>query len=83
MIPYDGFGYGQSSYWSYSAKDLGKYNGEYCPCWDGNAPTVHIKCKDGIEVRIRCLFSHTDLKKSFPKTEEQIKEKFGKFYDDK
>ncbi len=81
MIPYDGFGYGQSSYWAYSAKELAQYNGEYCSCWNENEPRVQIKCKDGIDVKIRCVFSHVDSQKSFPKTEEQIKEKFGKFYD--
>jgi len=83
MIPYDGFGYGQSTYWSYVTKLKAEANGEYCKCWDENSPKVIITCRDGIDVRIQCFMQSKACRNLFDKTENDVKIAFEKFYDDR
>lgn len=83
MIPYDGFGFGQSTYWSYAAKMIAKENGEYCKCWDEYLPHIQLDCSDGIGIKIKCVSERSLCKSTFTKTQQEIKEKFERFYSDK
>lgn len=80
MQPYDGYGYGKSTYWSWKSMSVAERNGEYCSCWHKNTPDVEIFPQDGLTIRIKCVMKDALCRKNFPMTENEIKRQFEQFY---
>ncbi len=80
MQPYDGSGYGKSTYWTWQMASVAEQNGEACPCWDTTLPTMKIIDGEEIKIKIICISKTVLCKESFPKTEKEMKERFTKFY---
>ncbi len=83
MMPYDGSGYGKSSYWEWQLKSIARNNGEWCPCWENKTPLLKFKSDDDvIRLKIKCLSKSILCKQCFPNTEKALKELFIKMYKD-
>lgn len=80
MIPYDGYGYGRSYYWTYSVMDAAKNNSELCECWSKQPPNIDFNISNGMKIRISCVVKDPLCRKEFLRTEREIQEKFENFY---
>jgi hypothetical protein len=83
MMPYDGAGYGKSTYWTWQLRSIAIQNGEECACWENTMPEVKFKPDDDvIRVKIKCASKTALCKNAFPETEKALKEIFVRLYSD-
>lgn len=80
MTPYDGSGYGQSTYWTWQLRSIAAQNGEACGCWEASAPRLKIKPDDKVRIKIKCVAKGLMCKQGFPETEKEMKIRFERFY---
>jgi hypothetical protein len=81
MIPYDGSGYGKSTFWTWQLRSIAQQNNEECYCWDSNMPSIKFKPdNDVIRVKIKCAAKSVLCKQAYPETEKALKEIFVKMY---
>lgn len=79
MMPFDGLGYGCSIYWNTVIKQVGKDQGEECPCWADHLPQVIFQ-PEPFTVKVRCASKQVTCKTDFTQTEQALTEKFLRFY---
>ncbi len=79
MQPYDGSGYGSSTYWTWQMQSIAKHNGEICQCWENAMPKLSF-IPEPFALRISCAVKTSLCKDSFPETEKDLKKIFDNLY---